>query len=389
MNLYISKIDYENCSLDELEAEIKRLGEIRDEYYNKEQSIKIFINSCYGACASPFYECYNIFVAEATTLQGQNMIKFTNTVIDEYFINHWHLDKEVHDKLGLTHVNKITVPTTVVYNDTDSTYISFQHALESCDYKGTDVEFILDLNRIRLQQYLDDCFVEYAKSYNTSNVQKLELEKISHSVLMVAKKKYILELAWKEPGVFYKPLEKIKPTGIEIIQGSTPKFARKVLNEIINMIFEKNTNLTYFEVVKVLKKYKEQFKLQHPDDISKTVNVGGYEKFIIEDKDSVLYAQHCPVHIKASGIYNHELMKSNYMSKYELIKTGDKCKYYYTSENCNVFAFLPKNYPVEFAYPIDYDKQFDKLIISPVNRYISALGMMSIPASLTVSRAAF
>ena len=120
MALHLSKIDYNNCTLAELEEEIERLEFIREEYFNKEQSIKIFINSCYGACASRFYECYNINVAEATTIQGQDLIKFTNDIMDEYFLNKWHLDTELHEHLGLTKVTQITAPTTVVYNDTDS-----------------------------------------------------------------------------------------------------------------------------------------------------------------------------------------------------------------------------------------------------------------------------
>lgn len=120
MSLHISKIDYTTATIPEIEAEIERLERVREEYFNTEQSIKIFINSCYGACASPFYECYNINVAEATTLQGQDMIKFTNDVLDDYFLNEWHLDTELHAKLGLTKVVPITASTTVVYNDTDS-----------------------------------------------------------------------------------------------------------------------------------------------------------------------------------------------------------------------------------------------------------------------------
>lgn len=271
----------------------------------------------------------------------------------------------------------------------NSTYISFDHALKSCDWKGTPTEFVLAMNEHKMQDYLDDCFADYAKKFNTKNLQKLELEKISHSALMVAKKKYILELAWKEPGVFYAPLEKIKPTGIEIVQGQTPKFVRKILKDVINLIFEKNTSLTYMDVVTKLRDYKKQFMLQSPDDISKTVSVGDYEKFILKDKDTVEVGPHCPIHIKAAAIYNHELMKSKWKTKYELIKTGDKCKYFYTTNKGNVYAFLPKNFPVEIGYPIDYDVQFEKTVISPVNKYISALNFNPIPSNLIVPKALF
>lgn len=180
----------------------------------------------------------------------------------------------------------------------NSTYISFDHALNACDWKGTPTEFILAMNEHRIQGYLDACFEAYAKKYHTKNLQVLELEKISHSAFMVAKKKYILEYAWKEPNVFYERQEKLKPTGIEIVQGQTPKFVRKVLKEIIAYIFEKNTKLEYMDIVKKLREYKRQYVLQSPDDICKTTSIGDYEKFVIEDKSTVTIGDKCPAHIK-------------------------------------------------------------------------------------------
>lgn len=121
MNFELTTIDPNNCTLEELEKEIQRLTDLKDEYYGLEQSLKIYINSIYGALASVFFVGYNVNCAEAVTLQGQDIIKFTNKIINDYFNNEWHLDKELHEKLGLTIVNKI--PSTIsvcVYNDTDS-----------------------------------------------------------------------------------------------------------------------------------------------------------------------------------------------------------------------------------------------------------------------------
>jgi intein/homing endonuclease len=120
-NLAKLRVDPHTCTIEELQAEIKRLESIKDIYNTNEQSIKVFLNSCYGACASIFFRCYNVVVAEAITLQGQDLIKFTNRIIDDYFMNKWHLDKELHEKLGLKDsiVNKINA-SSVIYNDTDS-----------------------------------------------------------------------------------------------------------------------------------------------------------------------------------------------------------------------------------------------------------------------------
>jgi DNA polymerase elongation subunit (family B) len=388
--LQLSTIDPYNCTLEELEKEISRLKDIKEEYHNLEQSIKIYINSIYGALASPWFECYNISIAEAVTLQGQDMIKFTNEVIDDYFLNKWHLDKDLHALLGLTYVNKIKEKSLIVYNDTDSTYVTFEPVIASCDTKMTPIEFILKLKDLRLNKYLDKKFEEYAKKFNTKNLQNLELEKISYSALMVAKKKYILDLAWKDPGVFIDPQQKIKFVGIELVQGSTSKFARKVLEEMIKTTLEKQKSLQYSDVVKKLKDYKKDFILQNPDDIGITKSIGDYEKYVLEDKKQLKLGEKCPINIRSAGIYNHILLNNKLKTKYNLLKTGDKVKFYYTKDGIdNVFGFIPGNFPYEFAPSVDYDLQFEKTIVSPFNRILEAMGFDNVPGDLLYARPLF
>ena len=389
MELKLTQIDPYNCSLEELQLEIKRLTELKNEKYNLEQSIKIFINSIYGALASPYFVGYNINAAEAVTLQGQDMIHFTNHILDDYFLNQWHLDTKTHILMGLTKVNKIMDETIVVYNDTDSTYITFKPVLDSCDFKGKEVDFILKLKESKIDPYLNQHFEEYAAKFNTKNLQNLELEKISYSALMLQKKKYILNIAWSDPGIHYKELEKIKPVGIEIIQSSTPKFCRVVLKSMINLIFEKGKTLIYGDVVTRLRNYKEEFKMQDPNNIAQGKGIGDYEKYIVEDKNSLKLGLKCPINVRAAGVYNHNLLNSKYKTKYNMLKTGDKLKYYYSKGQHDVFGFVPGNYPMEFAYSIDYDKQFEKTIIEPLNRYLSAIGFNPIPGHLIYAKSLF
>ena len=156
--LEIAKINPYECSIEELENEIKRLKDIKEEYFNLEQSIKIFINSVYGACASPFFVGYNIHVAEAVTLQGQDLIKYANKVIDEYFITLWHKDTELHKELGITYANPIKEKSVVVYNDTDSTYVTFDPLLKSCDSPKDRNEIIDFILKIKEFHYFKDSF---------------------------------------------------------------------------------------------------------------------------------------------------------------------------------------------------------------------------------------
>jgi len=303
MKFELTQIDPYNCSIEELQKEINRLDSISNDYHGIEQSIKIWINSIYGALGSRFFPYYNVACAEAITLQGQDVIKFTNHIIEDYVFNIWHLDKELHEKLGITYVNKINPTTKIcIYNDTDSSYITLAPLIASCDTKDNGVDFILKLKKYRLEEYINKKFDEYGKKYNTQNIQVLELEKISYSAMLIAKKKYILDLAWKEPGIRFKPQEKIKYVGIEIVQGSTGKFTRKVLKEMITLIFNKKKALSYSELIKKLKDYKAQFCLQDPEDISKQQTIGDYEKYVLEDRKNVILAPKCPINVRSAAI---------------------------------------------------------------------------------------
>lgn len=385
----LCRIDPENCTIEELKAEIKRLQDLKEEYNGLQHSIKIFINSVYGACASIYFTGYNVYVAEAVTLQGQDLIHFANDIIDDYFLNKWHLDTELHKKLGLTHVNKVLAKTVVVYNDTDSTYMTFQPVLDSCDWKGNPKDFILKLKELKLDSYFNEKFSEYAKKFNTENLQFFELEKIAYSGLMMAKKKYVLDVAWADPGIDFEPQEKLSFTGVEIVQSSTPKFARKALKELVKYIFSKGKKLDYSEAVKKLKDYKAQFIMQEPDDICKGVSIGDYEKYVLDDRKEIVLADKCPINVRSAAVYNHILFNSKFKSKYNLIKTGDKIKFYYSKGKEEVFGFIPGNYPYEFAPEIDYDRQFEKIIVEPFNRFIETLGFNPIPGNLIYARSLF
>ena len=383
MELTLSKIDINSCTLEELENEIFRLNSIAGEYFNLEQSIKIFINSIYGATGNAYFKGYNVNLAEAVTIQGQDVSKYASACIDEYMMNYWHLDTQLHKALGIKNVNKINEKSTTIYMDTDSCYITFAPLLKSCGYSGDPSEFILKIRDLRLNAFLKKKFDEYAIKFNTKNIQDLELEKISRSAIMVAKKKYILDLAWKDPGVFYKPQEKIKFVGVEIVQGSTPKFARKALKELIELVCRQGKNIIYADVVKVLRDYKKEFCMQSPEDISKTQSLGDYEKYCLKDKDEILLAPKCPQNVRASAVYNHKVLNNKKLkSKYGLIKTGDKVKFYSTKDENEVFGFLPGNFPYEFAPEIDYDTQFEKMIIDPFNRILETIGFNPVPGML-------
>lgn len=409
-NLKWCNIDLQNCSKDELKEEIERLKSLRDFYMNAEQAVKIFINSIYGACGSPWFAFFNTDVAEAVTLQGQDLIKYSEKVLNRYFLDFWHKDEKVHKQMNLNRVDKVERPV-VVYCDTDSNFISFKEIIDKTDWKGTtytmknkkgqDVkivregshkDFILAIYDLFLKKYLDKCYDIYAKNCKTSNFQNFELEKIADSGIWLAKKKYVYNTIWKDPGIDVEPHTDITAKGVEIVQSSSSKFVRDTLKNLLKYVFIKKKDFNMVEFAGILKKYKDEYRLKSLEDIAASSSIGDYEKHVLLDKEKVVLEKACPIHLRAAANYNYTLHNSKYKKKYQPIRSGEKVKYYYVKTNVpeeNVFAFIAGAFPVEFAPPIDYDVQFAKNIIQPINRFIEAMGYSPVSAQLVVSTQLF
>jgi DNA polymerase elongation subunit (family B) len=391
MELVWCQIDPQTATKEELNTEILRLTDLRDIYMNKEQALKIYLNSCYGACGSPWFAFFNADVAEAVTLQGQDLIKYSEQVINRYFLEFWHKDVKLHKKLGLTKVEKLDLPV-VIYIDTDSNFISFNEVIAKCDWNGTPKSFILTIYEVFLADYLKKCFDIYSERYKTVNYQKFELEKISDAGVWLAKKKYVYNTVWKDPGIDVEPLTDITAKGVEIVQSSSAKFVRDTLKNLLKYIFTKKKDFNIAEFATILKKYKEEFKLKNIEDIAASSAIGDYEKYVLIDRDKIVLEKGCPIHVRAAANYNYTLHNSKYKKRYQPIRSGEKVKYYHVKtqkEEENIFAFMAGSFPVEFAPPIDHDVQFAKSIVQPINRFVEAMGYAPVSSQIIISTQLF
>jgi hypothetical protein len=374
----------------EIEEKIERLTALKNEYKNEEQAVKLTMNSIYGAIGNNYFVCFNPDVAEAVTLQGQDLIKYSEKILHKYFHEHWHLDTELHEKLGLTQVKRVTNPL-VVYGDTDSNYVTFQEVVDSCDYQGDAKDLIIKINQYRLNDYLKKCFDIYSKKWNTENYQDFELETLAINAIFLGKKKYVANLVY-DSGLHMEPLSTLKTTGVEMIKGGTPPFVREKLIYLTKLIFSKGRSFDIREFVKELKSIKKEFKLQEPQNISASINVNSYDK-ILNDTTGFEVAKACPIHVRASGYHNYLLNNSPYKTKYSLIRAGDKVNLYFVKtkniNDSNIFAYPQGTFPYEFAPPLDYDEQFTKTILDPINRFIEVMGYNQISPNLFMVNALF
>jgi len=366
-----------------IRQKIKDLTNIKNQLKNEEQGIKLTMNSIYGATGNNFFVCFNPEVAESVTSQGQDLIKYSEKVLHKYFHEYWHLDKELHEKLGLTRVKPVTQPL-VIYGDTDSNYVTFEEVVKSCDYKGGPKELVLKINEYRLNEYLKNCFNLYAKNNKTENHQDFELETLAKTGIFLAKKKYVVDLVY-DSGVHFEPLSNLKITGIEMIKGGTAPFVRETLTNLTKIILKHGKNFDLIKFVSLLKDIKKDFKLQEPNNIAISIQVNHYDKYILNDTTALEVGKKCPIHIKAGGYYNYILNNNpKYKEKYSLIKSGEKINYYYINTDSvnNVFGYLQGSYPYEFAPAMDFDIQFNKSILDPINRFIVIMGFNQISQNL-------
>ncbi len=304
--------------------------------------------------------------------------------------NDYVYDIEMNDDTHTFIANNI-----LVHN---SAYVTLDPIIKQCNIKSEQqTDFILVLNDCILDTYLNNQFEKYAQEWNCpANKEKFELEKIARLVMMQAKKKYVMDIAWTDDGTYHKPLHKVVYKGLEVVQGSTPEFCRQEIKKFITYILEElnaGRELKYSNLVGKLKEAKMRFGMQSPNDVSKSFNISDYEKYILNDKGSeIKFCENvtCPFHIRGAANYNNMLYNSasKYKSKYSFIKRGDKIKFYYTIGG-GVFSFIPDAYPLEFAPKMDIDEQFTKMVLDPLNRIITIFGFSNVPKNLIYTSGLF
>lgn len=301
---------------------------------------------------------------------------------DGAFNNEYVYDIEVDDDTHTFIANDI-----LVHN---SVYVTFEEIIKSCDWQGDPNKFIHAIYKGRLEEYIQKAFKKYAEGNGTDNIQNLELETIAYSAILLKKKKYCLDISWKagqNDGIYFAQQQKIKAVGVEIVQSSTPLFARNKLKELLKIVFQEKKKLNMRKLADMLKKEKEAFTLDNIENISMSSSISDFEKGVADDRKKLIFNEHCPMHVRAAGYHNYLVNNSKWKNKYQLIKSGDKIRYYYARNEEggeNVFGYLPGNYPTEIAPGVDYDTQFSKCIIDPLNRFIAAIGLPPLSPELIV-----
>jgi len=391
----------EQLTDDEAKLLVDHYKQLSAKFTAYEQAVKLTLNSIYGAFGNKWFHFFNLDIAESITKQGKNAILYSETILNKYVNDFWHKDTAVHDKFNIKVKGKIEKPA-VIYIDTDSCYVQFQDLYESIIWPDEDKklpidEFILAFYAFRLKDYISKTMEKYAEKRNTDNFLFFELESLAYNGIWMSKKKYIQNLAWDdklEVTERHPSLKKVKTIGFDTIQSSTPKFAREKLVEALRILFSSEIQPSAKELqqlVEFMKQCKKEFKLADIDDIAFNKRTNNIDKYIIDDQEELQIGLKCPANVKAAGYYNYILNNNKkYKNKYKLIANGEKLKIY----NCigtisEVYAFMPNEHPYEIAPKVDYDTQFEKAMIDPLNRVLTAIVLQTLDTNLIYASALF
>lgn len=397
----LTKKPIDQLSKEEAELLVNHYKQLSAKFTAYEQAVKLTLNSIYGAFGNKWFHFFNIDIAESITKQGKNAILYSETILNKYVNEFWHKDKAVHDKFNIKVKGKIEKPA-VIYIDTDSCYVQFQDLYESIIWPDEETalpidEFILAFYAFRLKDYITATMTKYASLRNTDNFLFFELESLAYNGIWMSKKKYIQNIAWDdklEVTDRHPSLKKVKTIGFDTIQSSTPKFAREKLVEALRILFSCKSSpgpAELEQLVQFMKTSKKEFQLADIDDISFNRRTNNIDKYIVDDQIEFQVGLKCPANVKAAGYYNYLLNNnSKFKNKYKVIGNGEKLKIY----NCKtpiseVYAYMPNEHPYEIAPQVDYDTQFEKCMIDPLNRVLVATGLQTLDTNLIYASALF
>lgn len=358
--------------LDETNQKVHDLGKDHSDYAAlkdksekldiRQFTIKILINRIYGYFANKHAPMGDRDIAMSITLTGQATIKKSGEVLCNW----------INEKAGTTGTTKALQR--VVYNDTDSAYITLKPIVEAGVKLIEDGKLSPKFLTLadELAKHINIEIKKWGEAELNSKDCRFQFkrEAICDVALFLQKKRYILHIL-NMKGI---PCDKFKYVGVEVVRSTLPKAIKPYIKELIELML---LSQDYNKVNQLLCKTYEIFKGL---PVEKIATVSGINK--LEDYtsrcDGLRFPKGMPHHVKAAYMYNYLLKELKLTSKYEQISSGDKIRFFYVKKpnkyRRDKIAFK-YYYPEEFKtiFECDYEVMFEKEVYSILSRLYEAV----------------
>lgn len=332
-----------------LEIEMKQ-------WKNLEQSVKINMNSLYGALGNAYFRYFDIRMARAITAAGQFIIKFSEKVSNDVLNN---VMKDSKDR--------------VVAIDTDSCMVTYEDVINKHLQNASDDKKIKMVDQFS-EKYM---IPAYKKAYEhlasslgcSENKITMEREVISDASYFQGKKRYFMNVIDNE-GVRNKERE-LKIKGIEAVKSSTPDTVKNALKETFyKILYEDENALRCF-----CEDYRKEFMKCNYDEIAIPTSANNHNKWT---EGKYKYKKGTPISVRAALNFNRYIYENDLSIKYRYLITNEKIKYVFLKKpnpifNENVVGFSTE-LPVYIHRYIDYNKLYDRLFLNIVDSLVKPMG---------------
>lgn len=357
-----AKKEYEKTKDESMKALASRLE-------NEQMVAKILLNSLYGATANAYFRYFDLRIASGITMTGQLTIRWAEKAINKY-LNDLLKTKDVDYTLAV---------------DTDSLYIGLDKLVTKIygddannpENNDTIIKFLDDVCKNKLEPLLQSAYDELFDHLNGFEKRMvMKREAIASRGIWTAKKRYILNV-YNNEGVQYSE-PKLKIMGIEAVRSSTPEVCRGKLKEAFNIII----GGTELDIQNFIEDFRHEFYNMPASSVAFPRGVSE----VNTKYDGGAFEKGVPVHVRGAMVYNWQLKHRKLENKYDPIRSGDKIKFLYLNlpnpTRENVIAF-PEYLPEEFELDdyIDYETQFDKTFVKPLQTILDAVNWNAIKIS--------
>ena len=289
-----------------------------EDYFDRRQYIqKIILNSLYGVLGLSVFRFYDLDNAEATTLTGQALIKFSKKITNHFY------NKELGDNDDY-----------VIYIDTDSIFASAIPLIKKRFPKDKLSEAMMTQRILEVcgevQDYLNQSYNYFAKKFLNldEHVFDIKQEVIAKSGLFITKKRYGLRII-NDAG---RKVNKIHVKGLDTVRSNFAVAMKDLLSKVLEDIL---ANVPKEKIDERISIFKRNMNSLHFAVMANPIGVKGIGKYEVKVEDSAfsVYKKGTPVHVKSAINYNSLLDYWYEGRKYEKITNGSKIKWVYLKNN--------------------------------------------------------
>ena len=289
----------------------------KEEYFDRRQYLqKIILNSLYGVLGLPVFRFYDLDNAEATTLTGQQLIKFSKRITNHFYNNELGTNEDY-----------------VIYIDTDSIFASAVPLVKKRfpKEKLSDTMMTQRIMEIcsEVQDYLNKSYDYFAKKFLNidKHVFDIKQEVVAKTGLFITKKRYGLKII-NDAG---RKVNKIHVKGLDTVRSNFAVAMKKLLSSVLEDIL---SDVPKEQIDERISKFKRNMHMLHYDVMANPIGVKGIQKYTEEtDETFSTFKKGAPVHVKSAINYNSLLQHWYEGRKYEKISNGTKIKWVYLKEN--------------------------------------------------------